>query len=65
MNQPSLSRSEIDEPDHVQACDVVAMIAMLDWLISRIGPIDAMSATCLVMARESLATFAPPPTRPQ
>jgi hypothetical protein len=65
MNQPSLSRSEIDEPDHVRACDVVAMLAMLDWLISRIGPIDAMSATCLVMARESLATCAPPPPRPQ
>lgn len=63
MNQPSLSRSETDEPDRVQACDVAAMLAMLDWLISRIGPIDAMSATCLVMARESLATFAPPPPR--
>lgn len=65
MNQPSVSSTDHGASEHVQGCDIVAMLAMLDWLISRIGPIDQMSATCLVMARQSLAGFAPPPIKPQ
>lgn len=65
MSQTSLSRTDPDASEHVQGCDIVAMLSMIDWLISRIGQIDEMSATCLVMARQSLASFAPPPTKPQ
>ena len=65
MNQSGLSRTDRGAFEHMQGHDIVAMLSMLDWLITRISPIDEMSATCLVMARQSLAGFAPPPTKPQ
>jgi len=34
--------------------DVIAMLAMLDYLIAEVGKIDEMSAQCLVVARKSL-----------
>lgn len=34
--------------------DIVAMVAMLDYLIAEISKIDAMSAQCLILARKSL-----------
>ncbi|HEU5276251.1 MAG TPA: hypothetical protein VFU97_21525 [Xanthobacteraceae bacterium] len=65
MNQSVLSRTDPDRFEHMQGHDILAMLSMLDWLITRISPIDEISATCLVMARQSLASLAPPPTRPQ
>lgn len=43
------------ETDYIPESDIVAMIAMLDYLISEIGRFDPMSAQCLVLARKSLA----------
>jgi hypothetical protein len=38
--------------------DILAMLSMLDYLIAQTSPIDAISARCLVLARESLAAAA-------
>jgi hypothetical protein len=38
--------------------DIRAMLAMLDYLIAQTSPIDAISARCLLMARQSLAEAA-------
>jgi len=35
--------------------DILAMLAMLDYLIAQTSPIDAISARCLILARQSLA----------
>ncbi|HLH91229.1 MAG TPA: hypothetical protein VKX28_22475 [Xanthobacteraceae bacterium] len=35
--------------------DVIAILAMLDYLIGEVGRIDEMSAQCLVVARKSLS----------
>jgi hypothetical protein len=35
--------------------DVIAILAMLDYLISEVRRIDDMSAQCLMVARKSLA----------
>ena len=35
--------------------DVLAMLAMLDYLIAEIARVDALSAECLMLARKSLA----------
>jgi hypothetical protein len=43
------------EPEYIAERDVVAMLAMLDYLINEIGKIDEMSAQCLMVARKSLA----------
>jgi hypothetical protein len=40
---------------HVPERDVLAMIAMIDYLVAEVSRIDAMSAQCLVLARKSLA----------
>ena len=40
--------------------DIAAIIAMLDYLIVEVSPVDAMSAQCLILARTSLVDlFAP------
>lgn len=38
--------------------DILAMLAMLDYLIAQTRPIDAIAARCLLMARESLVEAA-------
>jgi hypothetical protein len=38
--------------------DVVAMLAMLDYLISEVSRIDETSTQCLVLARQSLSEAA-------
>jgi hypothetical protein len=42
-------------PEPVPERDLLAMLAMLDYLIAEIARIDAMSAQCLMLARKSLA----------
>lgn len=45
---------DIQEPERIPERDIVAMVAMLDYLIAEISKIDAMSAQCLILARKSL-----------
>lgn len=40
--------------DRIPDRDVVAMLAMLDYLISEVSRIDETGAQCLVLARKSL-----------
>ena len=40
-----------DMPDQIPERDIVAMLTMLDYLISEISKIDSMSAHCLMLAR--------------
>jgi hypothetical protein len=47
--------NRIDPPQPVPERDVLAMIAMLDYLIAEIARVDTMSAQCLMLARRSLA----------
>ncbi len=42
-------------PEPMPERDVLAMLAMLDYLIAEIARVDAMSAQCLMLARKSLA----------
>jgi hypothetical protein len=44
-----------DVHPHVPERDVLAMIAMIDYLVAEVARIDAMSAQCLVLARKALA----------
>jgi hypothetical protein len=44
--------------DRIPERDVVAMIAMLDYLISEVSRIDETGAQCLVLARKSLSDAA-------
>jgi len=44
----------IQESERIPERDIVAMVAMLDYLIAEISKIDAMSAQCLILARKSL-----------
>jgi hypothetical protein len=42
------------EPDLIPEHDILALFAMLDYLIAEIAKIDAMSTQCLILARKSL-----------
>jgi hypothetical protein len=44
---------DLSEPERIPERDVVAMLAMLDYLIAEIGRVDPMSAQCLLLARKS------------
>ena len=46
--------ADIHEVEHIPERDIVAMVAMLDYLIAEISKIDTMSAQCLILARKSL-----------
>ena len=46
--------ANVQEPEAISERDVRAMLAMLDYLVSEISRIDAMSAQCLILARKSL-----------
>jgi hypothetical protein len=46
--------ADTQESEHIPERDIVAMVAMLDYLIAEISKIDAMSAQCLMLARKSL-----------
>jgi hypothetical protein len=47
--------ANIQELQLIPERDVVAILAMLDYLIAEVGRIDEMSAQCLVVARKSLS----------
>jgi hypothetical protein len=40
--------------EYIPERDIAAMLVMLDYLITEISRIDAMSAQCLMLARKSL-----------
>ena len=42
------------QDERIPERDILAMLAMIDYLIAEIGRIDPMSAQCLVLARKSL-----------
>ena len=44
--------------DRIPERDVVAMLAMLDYLISEVSRIDEIGARCLRLARQSLSAAA-------
>ena len=46
--------AESQEPERIPERDILAMVAMLDYLIVEVGKIDTMSAQCLMVARKSL-----------
>jgi hypothetical protein len=46
---------DIHESNLIPERDIVAMLTMLDYLISEISKIDSMSAHCLILARKSLS----------
>ena len=47
-------RIELPEPEPIPEHDIVALLAMLDYLIAEVATVDAMSAQCLILARKSL-----------
>jgi hypothetical protein len=51
----NLDRIDPPEAVRIPERDLVAMLAMLDYLIAEIARVDAMSAQCLMLARKSLA----------
>ncbi len=51
---PNPLPADTQEPERIPERDIVAMVAMLDYLIAEISKIDAMSAQCLMLARKSL-----------
>ena len=53
MENPN--RIDPPEAERIPERDIVAMLAMLDYLIAEIARIDTMSAQCLMLARKSLA----------
>jgi hypothetical protein len=46
--------AEAEECERIPERDILAMLAMIDYLIAEISRIDAMSAQCLILARKSL-----------
>jgi hypothetical protein len=48
-------RIDPPEAERIPERDIVAMLAMLDYLIAEIARVDIMSAQCLMLARKSLA----------
>jgi hypothetical protein len=53
MENPN--RIDPPEAECIPERDIVAMLAMLDYLIAEIARVDIMSAQCLMLARKSLA----------
>jgi hypothetical protein len=51
----NLDRIDPPEAERIPERDIVAMLAMLDYLIAEIARVDIMSAQCLMLARKSLA----------
>jgi hypothetical protein len=53
MESPHFAETETDE--RIPERDILAMLAMIDYLVAEISKIDAMAAQCLMLARKSLA----------
>ena len=58
MQQPIVTPTEIDDIDEVTQRDVLAMIAMINYLITQVRPVDGVAAHCLDLARKSLESGA-------
>jgi hypothetical protein len=58
MQQPIVTPPETDEIDDITKRDVLAMIAMIDYLITQVKPVDGVAAHCLDLARKSLESGA-------
>jgi len=54
MRSREVRASRPPQPESVPERDIVAMLAMLDYLISETARVDATSAQCLMLARKSL-----------
>jgi hypothetical protein len=52
MEEPSCFGSLEAEP--IAERDILSLVAMLDYLVGEIAKVDAMSASCLLLARKSL-----------
>ncbi len=52
MEEPSCSG--LPEAEPIAERDIISLVAMLDYLIVEIAKVDAMSASCLLLARKSL-----------
>ena len=50
------NQNHVDPPEaeRIPERDIIALLAMLDYLIAEIAPFDVMSAQCLMLARKSL-----------
>jgi hypothetical protein len=53
MQQPIVTPTKTEDID-ITKRDVLAMIAMIDYLITQVKPIDGVAAHCLDLARKSL-----------
>jgi hypothetical protein len=54
MEQPTARRTDLDDGDEVTTRDVRAMIAMINYLVAQVRPVDSLAAHCLDLARKSL-----------
>jgi hypothetical protein len=52
MEEPRCPESP--ETEFIPERDLVSLVSMLDYLIGEIAKVDAMSASCLLLARKSL-----------
>jgi hypothetical protein len=52
MQEPSCPGSLEAQP--IAERDILSLVAMLDYLVGEIAKVDAMSASCLLLARKSL-----------
>jgi len=58
MEQPFAAAPDASEDEGTSRRDILAMLCMLDYLIVQTSAIDAVSARCLILARDSLASSA-------
>ena len=58
MQQPIVTPTKPEDIDEVTKRDVLAMIAMIDYLITQVKPVDGVAAHCLDLARKSLESGA-------
>jgi hypothetical protein len=54
MEQPIADRTDLDDNDEITGRDIRAMIAMIDYLMVQVRPVDSLAAHCLDLARKSL-----------
>jgi hypothetical protein len=54
MEQPIANRTDLDDSDEITGRDIRAMIAMIDYLMAQVRPVDSLAAHCLDLARKSL-----------
>jgi hypothetical protein len=64
MQQPIAMRTDAEDVEEVTRRDIRAMIAMIDYLVTQVRPIDGVAAHCLVLARKSLESGVAPDVVP-